>query len=475
MKYKKVILINPYPSSCTTGINEATIYPPLGLAYLAAVLRLRSIQVEIIDANILRLSNHAVLELLRKKNADLVGISLNIVTANTGIDLSCAIKETTSADVCLGGPFASSSCGNIFQKAKADILVIGEGEQTLADICEGKPLAQIRGIVRKGQDAGFIINPAAELIDKLDTLPMPAYDLLPPLRLYRSRSRKLPMAAIFTSRGCPYHCTFCNHNIFGKTFRAFSANRVIQEIEFLISNYGVKQFDILDDNCSFDMRRFEEILDAIIDKKMNIAINLQNGIRVDNLTYSIVQKMKKAGCFRVGIGCESADFETLKQIKKNVDLVKIKQALRWFSQEDIITYLFFIIGFPDDTRESVMKTIDFACDANPTGANFASLVPFPGTEMYSMLKERQALTDDLGEGITSGFTGGKLYHRCRYLSHAEVLALQSLAFKKFYLRPLKILEHIWQIRSISELRWYCVAIKSLPMLRHSDESCAASR
>jgi len=454
MKYKKVILINPCPAENTSGINRATIYPPLGLAYIASVLRERNIQVEIIDANIMRLDNSRVLEIIRGKNPDLVGISLNIVTANTGIMLSRQIKETTDFDVVLGGSFASAVPESIFQKSKADILVIGEGERTIAGICEGKPLAEIKGIAWRQENGDFVINEPVELIDNLDTIPMPAYDLIPPFRLYRSRACRLPMAAIFTSRGCPYHCTFCNHNIFGKKFRAFSPKRVIEEMEFLISKYGIRQFDILDDNCSFDLAHLEEILDLIIGKKFNILINLQNGIRVDNLTYSTVKKLKMAGVFKVGIGCESADSEILKEVKKNVNLEKIKQAVQWFSREGIITYLFFIIGFPNDTKESITKTIDFARELNPTGANFSALVPFPGTEIYLQLKELGLLKDGLGEGLLAGFTGGKLYHICRYLTQDEILALQAQAYKQFYLRPAKIWEHLRQIRSFSEIRWY---------------------
>ncbi|MFA5021340.1 MAG: radical SAM protein [Patescibacteria group bacterium] len=454
MKYKKVMLINPHPCKNTRGINEATIYPPLGLAYIAAVLCTHNIKVEIIDANILRLDNQKVLELVHRKKPDLVGISLNIVTANSGISLSRSTKETSDSVVCLGGPFVSSVPQNIFRKSKADILVIGEGEQSITDICKGMPLDKIKGVARNMPDGTFILNEPAELIDGLDTIPMPAYDLLPPFRLYRSRSRKLPMAAIFTSRGCPFNCTFCNHNIFGMKFRAFSVKRVLDEIEFLASNYGIKQFDILDDNCAFDMLRFEAILDLIIKKKMDILINLQNGIRVDNLTHTIVKKMKKAGCFKVGIGCESADQETIREIKKSADLEKIRQAVKWFREEDIVTYLFFIIGFPDDTKESVMKSIDFACAADPTGANFSTLVPFPGTEIYRSLKERQLLWEDLDDGIMSGFTGGQIYHACRHLAKKEVLSLQSLAYRKFYLRPGKIADHIRQIRSYSEFKWY---------------------
>ena len=452
MKYKKVILVNPYPGKNIGGLNESTIYPPLGLVYIASVLRMHNVQVKILEANILKLDNAQVVNFLCKENPDLAGISLNIFTANAGINLSQRIKEVTNFDVCLGGPFPSAIPEDILKKSKADILVIGEGERSIVDICNGELLSEIQGIAWK-RDGVVIVNESAELIGDLDTLPMPAYDLLPPFGLYRARIRKSPMAPIFTSRGCPSHCTFCNHNVFGKRFRAFSPGRVISEIELLISKYGIKQLDILDDNFTFDMRRAEEILDLILERKFNIRINLQNGMRVDNLNPSIVKKMKKAGVFKVGIGCESADIPTLKEIKKGVDLAKIRQAVQWFSHNKIISYLFFIFGFPNDTRETIMRTIDFAIEVNPTTAVFSLLIPFPGTEIHSLLKKQSMLKDGITDGVMTGFFGRRLYHSCRYLTEDDVVALQSLAYRKFYFRPNKIIEQIRQIRSFAELRW----------------------
>lgn len=462
MKYKKIILINPYPGKQTGGFNEATMYPPMGLAYLAAALRMHDVQVKIIDAYILNLDNVQVVSILRNEMPDLVGISLNIATASSGIILSQRIKEVTNIDVCLGGPFPSSLPIDTLKLSKADIIVTGEGERAIVAICEGKPLSEIKGIVWKKENSSFIVNEPAELIDDIDTIPAPAYDLLPPSTIYRARTRKLPMGVIFTSRGCPQHCTFCNHNIFGKKFRAFSAKRVISEIAFLITKYKIKQLDILDDNFTFDMQRTEEILDLIIERKLKILISLQGGIRVDNLSLAIVKKMKRAGVFKVGIGCESADIQILNEIKKGVDLEKIRQATQWFKHNNIMTLIFFMIGFPNDTWQTILKTINFAKEVNPTTAVFNLLIPFPGTEIYSLLLKQSMLKDSLVHGTTAGFWGGKLFHSCRYLKDEDVIALQKLAYKKFYFRLPKIIDHLRQIRSFAELRWYFDILKANP-------------
>lgn len=465
MKYKKVLLINPYPGQTVSGINQANVFPPLGLVYIASALRANDIQVKIVDANLLKLDNGKVVEQIMTESPDLVGISLNIVTAKTGLLLSRQIKERGGPLVCLGGAFASSLPQDSLRISDADIVVRGEGERSIVDICLGTSLPHIKGISWKTESGELVINEDAQLIDDLDAISTAAYDLLPPFSQYRSRARRLPVGYIFTSRGCPFHCTFCNHNIFGKRFRGFSPKRVVADIEHLVTKYGVRQIDILDDNFTFDMARAEAILDLITERRLGIVINLQNGIRVDNLTKRVVDKMKKAGVFKVGIGCESADADTLKEIRKGADLDKIRRTVGWFKGEGIISYLFFIIGFPNDTKEGIMRTIDFACETDPTGANFTLLLPFPGSELYDHLKTEGLLKSDLSAGIASGFTGAKMYHRCRHLTEEEVIALQALAYKKFYLRPAKIIEHLSNIRSFSELRWYLDILKEgLPVI-----------
>lgn len=458
-KYKKVFLINPYPEGAQ-GIDLATVYPPLGLLYIASVLRENNIEVQLIDANVLKIGALRLIEKIISDRPDLVGISMNLLTAKSGIELSRRIKDVAGVDICIGGPFVSSNSENILNTSGADFIVVGEGERIMLDVCKGKPLSEIKGIVWKSADGREIVNSPAGLIENLDEIPMPAYDLLPSFKIYRSRARRLPMASIFTSRGCSHRCVFCNRNIFGEQFRAFSVERVIAEIDFLVSKYKIKQFDILDDYFCQDMKRAEQILDGVIEKKYKIAINLQNGIRVDKLTRLFVKKMRKAGVFKIGIGCESGDRNILREIQKDISLNKVKQAVRWFRQEGIIPHCFFIIGFPQDTRETIKNTINFAIEANPVNVTFCIFIPFPGTQMYAFLEARNLLMSDFKEGISTGFFGMKLYHKCLNLSHEEILEFRTEAYKRFYLRFTKICEIIFKIKSLSEARWYGDILKT---------------
>lgn len=464
MKYNNVVLVSPNPFS-VFGVNEATLYPPLGLAYIASVLRNNGINVTIIDANVYKLSTGEVLEKIRSLKPGIVGLSLNICNAKSAFELSKAIKNNTDALVCLGGPFTSSLIKSTIIKSGADLAVSGEGEMTFLELCRDKKLSEIEGIAYR-KDGEIIINKPRPVIENIDNIPVPAYDLLPPFPLYYSRARKTPVAPLFSSRGCPYSCTFCNKSIFGKGFRVHSPERVFEEIKLLTGKYGIKQIDVLDDNFTYDIERAEKIFDLVIKNNIKVLFNFQNGIRIDNLTYPFVQKMKKAGVFKLGIGCESGSDAVLKRIIKKLDKEKVKLAIKWFKKEGIITYSFFIIGFPFETKENINETIDFALESDPSKSIFSVLIPFPGTQMYEEVKRDGLLLDAMEDGITDGYLGKKMYHRCTDITHEDLSAMQKAAYKRFYFRLGKIVELLSQIRSLAEIRWHISSIKSvLPLLR----------
>ena len=464
-KHEKVVLVNPYPYYAV-GINEATIYPPLGLAVIAALLEKNDFKVQIIDANILKMNNDGVFKKIKDFDADIVGIQLNVVTARAGIELSNMIKENMpDTKVVIGGPFTPENLERLLKETKADFFVQGEGEITFLEICQGKNPEEIDGIVYINNDQLAFNKPRA-LIPNLDDLPFAAYHLLPDLGLYRSRSRRSPMAPVFTSRGCPYQCIFCSSSSkkspFQNRFRFRSAENVVDEIEYLVKRFGVKQIDILDDNFTLYHDRADKILDLIIERKIKVAINLQNGVRADKLTFEMVKKMKKAGVYKLGIGIESGNTEILKKIKKALNLEDVKNAVKWCREVGIICIGFFMIGFPFDTEETIKETINFAVELNPSLANFMTAVPLPGTELYDIVEKNGMLTKPTDEyGTSSGFYAQDFHYEIPYLPKEKVLELQKEAYRRFYFRPLKVLEMMKDIRSFNELKWTVSAAKPL--------------
>lgn len=453
MDINKIVLINPYPYYAS-GINEANVTPPLGITYIAAYLRekIPNINIKIIDACLLEKSNSKIIEELKIFNPDIVGIYVNIISVKAATELSQLIKKNLNKLVVLGGPYATSQTERVLFNSKADAVVRGEGEITFYEIVKKGNFKDIDG-VSYIKNNKIVHNKNRELIEDLDKLPFPALDLLPSLKQYKARARRIPMGFILTSRGCPYQCTYCNRNIFGNKFRVRSPENIINEIEYLIKNFGIKELLIWDDNFTLDNSRAEKILDLIIEKKFNLTINLQNGVRADRLTRELVTKMKKAGVYKTGIGIESGNKEILKSIKKSLDLEKVKKAIKWFREEGIITIGFFMLGFPEDTKETMQDTINFAIETNPSIGNFSIIIPFPGTELYDLVKSNKWFIHSIEDGSETGFLSKNFYFETNKLKKEDVFKYQKMAYKKFNFRLSKIFEMLMDIRSYNEFKW----------------------
>ncbi len=452
MEYKKVVLLNPdNPSS--RGVNRSTLYPPVGLAILAAVLEREGFDVVVIDEAAGVYRPQELIQRVIAQSPQLVGISVNVINAARALEITRKLTGEAGVPVVLGGPLASTCYRELYNKAEPYCIVIGEGEKSFLRVCRGERLVDIEGVCFKEEDGSLKVNPPSKPIEDLDSLPFPAYHLLPDFRLYRSRARKHPVAPVITSRGCPFGCAYCNSDIFGRRFRARTAEAVVDEIEYLIKKYHVKQIDIVDDNFTLDIERAERILELIIKKNLDISINFQNGIRADRLTRELVKKMKRAGVYKASIGVESANPEVLKKIGIRPGHQEIERVIEWFKEEGISTAAFFIIGFPDDTEETVLQTIEYAIELNPVVAVFSRFIPLPGTAYYKRLKRQGLLRTEPCEGLSGGFFTSTGYFRHPVLSEDRITELHRMAYRRFYLRLSKIMELLKDMGSIHEIGW----------------------
>jgi len=451
-----VLLINP--PTTLINVNGPTIYPPMGLAYISAVLEKEGINCNIVDLNLFRKIN--VLDEVKKFNPNFIGISVNISSIQSAIDICNNIKKEYDIPIIFGGPYATSCSEELILKSSVDCIVRGEGEFTMLEIVKHgvKGFNKIKGISYK--DNGIKHNPNREINTNLDILPFPSWHLLPNLRLYKGRIRRKPVGYILTSRGCPYQCIYCNKNIFGLKFRARSPNNIIEEISLLVNNYGVKEIEILDDNFTLDINRANTILDMIIEKEFKILISFENGIRADRLTPELIKKMKKAGVYKVGIGVESGSPRILEKIRKSLDLDKVKESVSLLKKEGILVSAFFMLGLPGDNEESMKQTIGFAKELNPYIANFAVTVPLPGTDLYDLINKKGNLSNNLKGGFYN-ISGS--HYEIEGLDSKVVEEYLSKAYKEFYFRFSKFIEFLVNTRSYSEFRW--LFFTSLPFLK----------
>jgi len=453
-----VIFINPHPDG--RGLNEATLIQPLGLISIAAVLEKEGFSCAIIDANVLNLNDEEILKRI-PQGVRLIGIHVNSFTYDSAKRLTARIKKCLKeAVVVLGGPLATSSPDMILEEIQCDGVIKGEGEYSvlkmMQNISQGVAAfdERVSGANYFNKDKSVIMRNPVSRIEDLDRLPFPAHHLLPALNVYKRRNRKTPAAPIITSRGCSYSCIFCSKDIFERKVTFRSADNVLREIDYLVNHYNIRQIDILDDNFSFHRQRTEDILNGIIDRGYNLAINVQSGIRTELLDDKLLDIMKKAGVYKLGFGIESADESVLKLCRKQIDLDRVKKVVQSAVIKGFIVYGFFIVGLPGETDEGFERTLEFARSLNLDVANFCMATPFPGTELYKMIEKKGRFLVDTSRNIGSGFYDAMVFYEYGDDNQKAVLKRYKRAYREFYSFKKKV-KLLLSIRSFEELRWLC--------------------
>ncbi|MBI2304200.1 MAG: radical SAM protein [Chloroflexi bacterium] len=452
-----IVLVNPFPDYAR-GINETTFVPPLGPAYIASYLREHGFSCAIVDAHVLQMSESDILVEIQRLDPGVVGISVNVISYQAAVRLSKLLKqETATRTVIMGGPQVSALVGESLRNSAADAAIFGEGEETVLEIMERrrsqKPLFDdVRGVAFwRGEEV--VINPPRERIRNLDQLPFPAFDLLPNLTRYSHRVRRTPAMPIMTSRGCPYGCTFCSKSTFGRRVTFRSTQNVIQEIDYAVEKYHIKQLDVLDDAFATKRQRALEILTLLSQRSYPLAINFQNGIRADSIDDELIDLMKKASVFRIAFGIESGDEAILRGIKKGTDVATIRRACTLAQKAGFIVDGFFMLGLPGDTEQTMQATIRLAKELPLNNAEFFITLPLPATELYDFVKGNGRLLVDARYGLSTGFNVPVPAYEMDGLKKEEVIFYYKKAYREFYFRPKKIMQFVLSIKSLEELRW----------------------
>ncbi len=454
-----IVFIVPY-SPASRGTNRSTTAPPLGLAYLAAVVREQGHYCRIIDADIVSIPADRVIDEAARSDPDLIGISSHILNWQGVPPLVDLFKRRfPHLPIILGGPFPSAIPEHCLNRCRADAVAVGEGEHTLKEICaspaeEFPRFEGIDGLVWRDRDGRIRRNAPRSLISDIDEIPFPAWDLLENRALYHSRPRRVPVGAVVTSRGCPSRCSFCSKSVFGDHFRAHSPDRVMNDIRRLVDEYGVRQIDILDDNFSLNRDRARVILGKLAAFPKQLSVNLVSGIRADHVTPELARLLKRAGVYATTIGIESGDQGILDGVGKGSRLKNIVQAVQLLREEGIIVFGAFILGLPGDCPETMERTIQFATRINPHMAKFAIATPFPGTPLYNKIEREGTFLFPTYDGLQAGYFGGRAFFEIGVTRAEDVEYFYRQTFRRFYLRPRKILDILSTIRSFSEVKWF---------------------
>lgn len=459
----KAVFVNPFPGG--KGLNKATVLPPLGLGYIAAVLEQHGFSSMIIDANLEQLNTDKVLKRL-PEDTRLFGIYLNSFNYDSTTDLCRNFKKKCpEVVVVLGGPLASACPRQIIEQIPCDGLIQGEGEYSVLKLFQNitKGISpfndKIPGAVYYDKSGKLNVNPPERILD-LNRVPFPAYHLMPPFKKYKVKSKQRPTAAIITTRGCAHECIFCSKDVFGRNVTFRTAENVLQEIDFLVDRYGVRQIDIMDDNFMQKRARVEKILDGVIGRNYRLSFNLQSGIRTEQLDDSFLKKMKRAGFYKLGFGIESADPKVLKLIGKKLDLNNVARVVELARINGFEVHGFFIIGLPGETEESFQLTLKFICETGFDIANICMATPFVGTELYELVRKNGRFLVDTTKNISTGFYGGKVFYEYGDMTEKEILHRYKLAYKTFY-NTRKKLQLLFNMRSRNDLIWLFNAARTV--------------
>lgn len=423
----KISLIRP-------NYSTHLVIAPLSVGYLSSYLKNNGHDCRIVDALNLDYTADQVADAC--SGSALVGINCFSSHYPEVIQLSRRLKDR-GFRVAIGGPHASALPQLTLDDTGADFVIAGEGEASLLELANslraGSSGENIPGVLARG-GMELVKRP---LIDDLDLLPFPDWPGMDP-REYRRVERVglvkgWPVASMITSRGCPFGCTFCaSPELWGRRIRFRSPKNVVDEIEYLVKEFGVKEIHFEDDNITFKREHMAGICDLLLSRGIKISWATPNGIRADKVDEELIKLMKRSGCYFLAFGVESGNQEILNRIKKQEDLSTIASAVRLAHANGIATHGFFIFGLPGETEKTIQDTIDFAKSIPLDKAQFLLLDVLPGSELWHTIKRDKPVDWNY-----------KSYQESTWvpegLDKEKLRKALGRAFRSFYLRPRQLL------------------------------------
>jgi anaerobic magnesium-protoporphyrin IX monomethyl ester cyclase len=399
----KVVFVHPHGSNWMGSQKDITaifnLMPPLGLMSIAAYLEERGVEVDIIDCYGAPAGVDELAADIVARSPDAVGFSCTTSCFLQGYAIAERLKDKDDRiTVIFGGAHASAVGPALLDDFPAiDYLVVGEGEVTFYELMslDRKSVASIAGVGYRHDGKGTI-SAVRQNIKDLDTLPFPAYHLLPgfPGRYYLPLFSypTAPNTSIISSRGCPYQCSYCDRSVFRTGFRANSPSYVHEHLQYLHRDFDIRHVFFYDDLFTFDRGRIESL--CILKEKKRLPVTYNCIARLEHVDEELLVLLKRSGCWQVNFGIESGDPELLGKHRKGYALDEVQRKLLMVKNAGMRVKGLFMIGLPGETEQSIRRTIDYALSLPLDEINVTKFTPFPGAPVYKTIGEHGDFTED---------------------------------------------------------------------------------
>ena len=443
------------------------VLPPLGLAYIASSLEEAGHKVDLIDAIALCLSKEEVSERIEQFDPELVGITAMTPTFHGALE-AARIAKIHNKKTLIGGVHMSIYAEETLSYEEVDFGIVGEGEETIIELCsaleEGRDYNSIQGLCYKLDD-GLIKVSGPRIVMNLSKLPMPSYHLLP-MEKYSSIIGMTPVSTMMGSRGCPYQCGFCYKTPSDKKYRTRSVENIVDEIEFLIENYKIKEVMFYDDIMPRAYAR--DLSNEIIKRKVKIF--WQTPQRVNLVNPELLKLMAKSGCHILRFGVEQGDPEMMQLVEKRITVDQVHKSFRDANAAGIKTFAYFIIGYIGETEQTMQATIDLAKDLNPTYVMFTKAVPLPRTPLMTQSVSEGLVDPEYWRKYTLGIRQAPMPN---LVPNAEKWVAH--AYRSFYLRPSVIMKRLLSIRTYHDIKRHIDAFIGIVGFKMNDTALSIQK
>lgn len=451
----EVLLVEPPPlgrygnhrSKGSFGNLKTDIrWPPIDLVVIAGHLRKNKVEVRLIDGGGERLSLDALRNRIAIKEPQIVIINTSTTTIYHDLEVVSEIKKIWKNTLigAIGVHVMALPEETLALCKDLDFVVFSEPEIPILNLSKTLDLSSTKGICYK-KDSKLIKNPSESPIQNMDELGIPAHDIVP-LAIYQEpQIKRKPLTVTMVSRGCINRCTFCSSHFYGR-YRLRSVGNVMDEMRWITKELGVRELKFIDDGITYNREWAVELFNKMIEEKIDLTWNAN--LRADSIDFDLAILMKKAGCHTANMGFESASQEILNNVKKNITVERMKQAVIDCKKAGLEVCGYFIIGLPGETYETIEQTIKFAKSLDLDLVTFNITAPHPGTPFYNYLEERGYLiTKDWSKYDTNGIP----VYDYPEMSHEEIYSSALRAYRKFYMRPKYFWKRLKRLDSLVEM------------------------